>query len=120
MSVKRLSIAALLALLLSACTVSFDPSNTQKLPEPTAGTEAEQREAVKAARGYLGMIERAEYKALWRDAGPLLRNMTNETTFITSLKVMKKTFAVLPGSKPTGLGFNTQVDPGGPVGEYVV
>lgn len=115
---KQLSIVVLL--LLSACTVSFNPPNAQQLPEPTAGTETEQREAVKAARGYLEMIDRGEYKAIWRDAGPLLRDMTNETAFITTLKVMKKTFALLPGRKPKGLGFNTQVDPGGPVGEYVV
>jgi hypothetical protein len=117
---KRQSIAALLALLLSACTVSFDPPSQQQLPKPTAGTKAEQKEAVGAAHEFLAMIDRGDYEAIWRKAGPVLRNMSNETAFITTLKVMRKTFFVLPGRKPERLGFYTQVDPGGPIGEYVV
>ena len=118
---RYLPIAGLLALLLSACTVSFDPPNQQQeLPAPTAGTKAEQEEAVKAARGYMAMIDRGDHKALWLNAGPVLRDMSNETAFAMALKLTRKTMALLPGRKIEGLGFNTQADPGGPIGEYAV
>ncbi len=46
--------------------------------------------------------------------------MSNETLFMTMLRLMKKTLVLLPGRKPEALGFNIQVDPGSPIGEYVV
>ncbi len=64
------TIAALLVLLLSASTVSFSLPNQQPLPEPAEGTEAEHKEAIKAAREFLGMIDRNDYKPIWRNAVP--------------------------------------------------
>ena len=117
---KHLSTAGLLVLLLSACTLSFSPPNQQPLPESTPGTTAEQQQALEAAKGFIEMRDRGDYEAIWLNAGPSLRDATNETAFTLTLKLAKKAFAVLPGRKPEGVGFNTQVDPGGPIGEYAV
>ena len=35
-------------------------------------------------------------------------------------KLAKKAFTLLPGREPESMGFNTQAEPGGPVGEYVM
>ena len=120
MTMKHLSVAGLLALLLCACTVSFNPPSQQQLPESTAGTPAEQQEALAAAQVFIGMIDRGDYDAIWLNAGPSLRDATNETAFIMTLKLAKKAFTLLPGREPESMGFNTQAEPGGPVGEYVM
>lgn len=73
-----------------------------------------------AARGYLAQIDSGNYKATWDGAGPELRDMTNEFMWTSTLKIARKTFVLLPGRKFEGGAFTTQIDPGGPVGEYAV
>jgi hypothetical protein len=109
-----------LSILFSGCTFSVTPANEQKLPESTAGTKEEQKGAVEAARGYLAQIDRGDYEATWDSAGPVLRDMTNEFMWTNTLKIARKTVVVLPGRKLEGGAFTTQIDPGGPAGEYAV
>jgi hypothetical protein len=118
--VKNLAAVLFVVAALSGCTFSFGPSQQQSLPEPKAGTAEEQKEAAEAARGYLSQIDSGDYEATWRNAGPALRGMTSEFAWINTLKLARKTFAILPGRKIEGFGFTTQVDANAPVGEYVL
>jgi len=108
-----------LLVLLAGCRVSFTPSQDDKLPAPTAGT-AEEREAVRlAAEGYLALIDSRQYAKTWESAGPVLKDMTNETLWVNTLRLARK-MSLPEERKLQGFGFNTRVDNRAPEGEYVV
>lgn len=117
---KLLVTALTFLFLLAACTVSYSPDGQTSLPAPTPGTPAQQQEAVAAAREYTAMIDDGQYSRTWERAGPTLKGMTNEFVWTTMLKAAGKLIGGRPTRQVEGLGFTTQVDVGGPVGDYAV
>ncbi|MFT3808210.1 DUF4019 domain-containing protein [Arenimonas sp.] len=115
---KRLLAAFVILSILGACSVSFSPGGETGLPEPTPGTPAQQQEAVTAAREYIDMIDRGQYSRTWERAGPALKDLTNELVWTNTLKLASKLSEGKPEREIQGLGFATQVDVGGPIGEY--
>lgn len=116
---KNLAIGLFCVLLLTACNVSFSTGGTSALPETTAGT-AEQRLEAAAARSYLGMIDREEFKRTWDQSGPALRAQSSEFAWKNMLKLATKTLGGSQQREPEGFGFSTRIDASVPEGEYVL
>ncbi len=109
----------LLLLSLAGCQVSFTPPQATALPAPTQGTEEQRGEALKAAEGYLALIDGKHYAETWKTAGPALKGMSNELMWVNTLKLTGK-IPLPEGRELHGIGFNTRVDARAPEGEYVV
>ncbi len=117
----RYLLAALaLALALTACNVSFNTTPQQQLPEPSAGTQAQQQEALAAARQYLADIDHGHYDKTWESAGPALRDMTNRFMWTNTLKLARKALDPPPKRELEGFGFTPRIDVNLPEGDYVL
>jgi hypothetical protein len=118
-SVARLALTCLLLLPLAACRVSFNAA-PPPLPPLVPGTPAEQKPAVEAAVAIVEAFDRGEFDAAWNGGSAMLKQSVGRTAFIA---VMANSRARLgrAGPRPAPrIGFASQVDPGGPVGEYAV
>lgn len=104
-------------LLLAGCTVSYQPGGSP-LPQPTAGTQAQRDEAERAAREYLGMLDRGEYDATWENAGPALRAQSSRFVWVNTMKLARKALSTPPERTVGNIGFTPKVDANAPVGEY--
>jgi hypothetical protein len=117
---NRFVLPILAALLLGACTVSFNSNNENPLPPPVAGTEAQQAEAFAAAKDIIHAIDRGEYSSVWGNSGELLKNSANEFVFTKMLEVTRGNLGKPePRGRPR-IGFTSKVDQNAPVGEYCV
>jgi hypothetical protein len=112
--------AWLLLLTLCGCTVSFTPDSQAELPEPTAGTAAEQTAATDAALEYLALIDSKAYEATWEHAGSALRTTTNKFLWTNVLRTAGRALGTPPKREIEGFGFTPQIDANVPVGEYVL
>ncbi|WP_170185852.1 DUF4019 domain-containing protein [Pseudoxanthomonas dokdonensis] len=110
----------LLLMTLPGCTVSFNPSANQDLPEPTSGNREQQLEAEQAARMYLQMIDRKQFEKTWRMAGSALRDQSSEFAWVNMLKLASKTFGTPQQRTLEGFGFSPRIDVNVPPGEYVL
>lgn len=117
---RSMILALLACLALAGCSVSVSTDPGGKLPEPTAGTAAQQAEAEKAALRYLDLIDRGRYEDTWAQAGPALREATSGFMWVNTLKLTRKAFGVPPGRRVEGYGFSPRIDANAPVGEYVL
>ncbi|HJR72459.1 MAG TPA: DUF4019 domain-containing protein [Luteimonas sp.] len=116
---KFLVAAFIVATALCGCKFSVS-SGDEKLPAPTAGTAAEQEEAAAAARRYLALIDQEKYDETWRQAGPALRDETNNFLWRNTLKLTHKAFGTPANREIEGFGFSTRIEANVPVGEYVL
>jgi hypothetical protein len=110
----------LAALLLTGCNISFSPGSSGNVPEPTAGSPAQQAEAEQAARGYLAMIDRDEIDKTWDQAGSALRAQSSKLAWTSVIGLTRKTLGVSAEREVEGFGFSSQIDPSVPVGVYVL
>jgi hypothetical protein len=109
----------LLPLLLGGCKVAHAPDAQGELPAPTSGTAERQAEAAAAARGYLALIDAKQYDKTWEQAGSALKAMTSQFMWTSALKAAS--LLGRPDARTIeGFGFTSQVDPGGPIGDYVL
>lgn len=107
-------------LLLAGCRVSFSPNASSNLPDSTAGTIEQQREAESAAKNYLALIDSKQYDKTWAASGPALRTTSTKIAWVNGLALTRKTFNVSSKREIEGFGFSTRIDTAVPVGEYVL
>jgi hypothetical protein len=114
---RKLPAAVCLLLALSGCSVSVDTNAPVALPAPTQGTQAQREEALAAARSHLALIDAHRYQESWQQTGPVLRGTINEFMWTNMLRATRG-LGTPTERQVRGGGFSTQVDPGGPLGDY--
>lgn len=112
--------AVVLGFVLVGCNVSVSPQSASDIPAPTAGTQEQQEEALRAALGYVGRIDRGRYEATWADAGPVLRSISHKDEWTNTLALIRRAFDVPPGRQVEGFSFAGRLDANTPESEYAI
>jgi hypothetical protein len=106
-------------LLLASCRFSVN-APPPALPPVTAGTPAQQRQAVEAGVAIVQGLDRGDFVAAWNDGSMMLKQAVGQDAFIALLANSRARLGKARSRPAPRIGFTSQVDPGGPIGEYAV
>ncbi len=95
--------AAILALVLAGCTVSFD-SGSQGGKDINAGTVDQQKSIAAAAYHVIDLLDQGRFDETWTNAGPVLKERTSREAFASGIKGFRESLGT-PGHRMVK-GFN--------------
>ncbi|QWP75875.1 DUF4019 domain-containing protein [Lysobacter sp. K5869] len=102
--------AAMLAATLPACKVQVGPSQKKQAEAVNIGTEAEQRELLRAAEAVAKDLDAGRYAAAWAKSSPTLSKQTNQEQFTKIISRMRGAVGAPGKRKVKGFGFESELD----------
>ena len=88
-------------------------------PPALNADEAKQAAAVKAAEGWLALIDKAEYDKSWDEAAPAFRQKVPRSKWVQQVRSVRGPLGALKSRSLLGAKYTTEI-PNAAKGEYVI
>ena len=98
----------LLALMLVGCSSKSDTESENN--NSTAGTPEQQQSIISAAENVVALMDKNQMGAVWDLSGPMLRNRTSKTTFVTGIFVLRSPLGSPGERKVAGFNFSNKLE----------